>query len=183
MFPRGRRKLLVTWRFTWLVIQLQKQLWSVTTIFLGFTTIPFYSVTSLPKKVSMFVLPDFFRRKAWPLENFPPENFDDLKKWAFVENSWGNKIKKDSLFVLEHLKKVCDVKKTGIFGFCWGGRILFDALMDENPVFQCGAALHPSGLAEDDFKNIKLPVILIISKEEAGLLPFESHLNSQHSSS
>ncbi|KAJ9071080.1 hypothetical protein DSO57_1000755 [Entomophthora muscae] len=170
MFPRGRRKLLVTWRFTWLVIQLQKQLWSVTTIFLGFTTIPFYSVTSLPKKVSMFVLPDFFRRKAWPLENFPPENFDDLKKWAFVENSWGNKIKKDSLFVLEHLKKVCDVKKTGIFGFCWGGRILFDALMDENPVFQCGAALHPSGLAEDDFKNIKLPVILIISKEEAGLV-------------
>ncbi|KAJ9071081.1 hypothetical protein DSO57_1000756 [Entomophthora muscae] len=61
------------------------------------------------------ILPDFFHGKPWSLENFPPSNFDDLKQWAFVDHSWANKVKKDTLFVLEHLKKIFRYSKKSAY--------------------------------------------------------------------
>lgn len=137
-----------------------------------------YQVCDLLSKQGYHViLPDFFRGKSWSLSNFPPKDFSEFKDWAFVKHSW-SKISEDINNILKNLKGDLKCEKMGIFGFCWGGKMVFDSLKIKEPLFHSGAAVHPAMISDEDIKSVAHPILAIISSGEAELLSKNNLLQS-----
>ncbi|KAI9292212.1 alpha/beta-hydrolase [Neoconidiobolus thromboides FSU 785] len=118
------------------------------------------------------IVPDFFRGKPWSLDNFPPKNYQELKQWGFVDNNWENRVYKDLQVLIKHFNIDTEKDQTGIIGFCWGGKMVVEALKLSKPIFKAGAALHPAALTEQDFKEINYPFLFIPTKDESEIIPF-----------
>ena len=111
------------------------------------------------------VLPDFFRGKPWPLNE--PIDREALMKWISEAGSW-EVVLNDVNAMFDYLKENgYSTNKVGFVGFCWGGKQAFRLAAD--PRFAACATAHPSFLTEEDAQNAKVPLAVLLSKDEPDL--------------
>ncbi|KAI1300720.1 hypothetical protein EDD11_006010 [Mortierella claussenii] len=58
-----------------------------------------------------------------------------------------------------------------IFGLCWGAYVSVLAASEPNQPFLAAGGPHPSFMSIEAVKNIKCPLILLASKDEADMIP------------
>jgi len=117
------------------------------------------------------VMPDFFRGKPFPIENFPPKDVSEIMNFVGTTGSWENVLKKDISVVLEHYKAL-GANKFGTFGFCWGAKMCIEASVDFSNDIKSAVLIHPSFVGTDDGDKVKCPTLVLPSKDEADLIPF-----------
>uniref|UniRef100_A0A7S1Q490 Dienelactone hydrolase domain-containing protein n=1 Tax=Neobodo designis TaxID=312471 RepID=A0A7S1Q490_NEODS len=129
----------------------------------------------LAGKGFLVVVPDFFRGKEWPLEDFPPKD-------GFAADPFQNFIKAltyDNLKprVEQGLKllKALGATSIGAVGFCWGGKIAISALGEG--LVKAAASPHPSFFTVEDAKAVKGPFALLPSKDDGELADVKAALN------
>jgi dienelactone hydrolase len=88
-----------------------------------------------------------------------------LMSWVGEHGSWDKSVKTDVTKTFEWAKKTWGVEKAGIIGFCYGGKMVVQALADL-PFVEAGATCHPSFLQMEDADPIKAPICLLPSKDE-----------------
>ncbi|ODM99109.1 putative AIM2 family protein C30D10.14 [Orchesella cincta] len=114
------------------------------------------------------VMPDFFRGEGLSMENFPPKDFSEIKKFVATKGSW-EIAKRDMLNVIEHYKKE-GVTNFGVFGFCWGGKMSIRASCEIDDV-NASVLIHPSMVDNADAEGAKCPVLFIPTKDEPDMIP------------
>lgn len=90
---------------------------------------------------------------------------------AFIEEhgSWKKSVKTDVQTVIEHYKRTEGVTSVGIFGFCWGGRITLDAVLELSEIKAAGL-VHPSLIKNEEAESVKYPMILLPAKDEPDMV-------------
>lgn len=90
---------------------------------------------------------------------------------AFIEEngSWKKNVKTDVQTVIDYYKKNEEINSVGIFGFCWGGRISLDAVIEIDEI-KAGGLVHPSLIKNEEAESVKTPLILLPSKDEADMV-------------
>jgi dienelactone hydrolase len=58
------------------------------------------------------------------------------------------------------------ISKLGILGYCWGGKVVALSVKAETNPFSIAASVHPAMVSAADAEGIKVPFILLASKEE-----------------
>ncbi|KAI9291987.1 hypothetical protein K502DRAFT_308463, partial [Neoconidiobolus thromboides FSU 785] len=94
----------------------------------------------------------------------------EMIDWATVEDGYENRVSKDLTLLINHFNKSTPNNQYALIGFCWGGLMLFDALNSNQ--FVAGIAAHPPILTEQNFKNLKHPILLAPTKQEKDIIPF-----------
>lgn len=96
---------------------------------------------------------------------------------AFIEENgnWKKNVKTDVQTVIEHYKRTEEVSSVGIFGFCWGGRIALDAVIELNEI-KAGGLVHPSLIKNEEAESVKCPLILLPAKDEPDMVLSITHL-------
>ncbi|RSM15936.1 hypothetical protein CEP52_000571 [Fusarium oligoseptatum] len=118
-------------------------------------------------KYKVFI-PDWFQGKPCPIEWYPPDT--DEKKKNLGEFFGTYPPPKIAGLVPDYVKAVLEqdssISKTGILGYCWGGKVVsLTTKADTNP-FSVAASIHPAMVDAADAEGIKTPTILLASKEE-----------------
>ncbi|KJZ75921.1 hypothetical protein HIM_04745 [Hirsutella minnesotensis 3608] len=119
------------------------------------------------QKYRVFI-PDWFKGKPCPIEWYPPDNEEKQKKLGqFFETYPPPKI---AGYIPDYAKAVKShspsVTKMGIMGMCWGGKVVaLSVKADTNP-FAIAVSVHPAMVDANDAKGIKVPMILLASKDE-----------------
>ncbi|KAL8638247.1 MAG: hypothetical protein Q9228_004590 [Teloschistes exilis] len=113
-------------------------------------------------------MPDFFYGKPLPQSVFPPDT--DEKKKAFGDFFGGPAAPPaNAAKVPELVKKLGDkysgVKKWGSVGMCWGGKIVSLTSQSGTP-WTVAAEVHPAMVDPNDAKGIKVPIVILASKDE-----------------
>jgi len=113
-------------------------------------------------------MPDFFEGSPADISWYPPDNDEKGKKLgAFFENEAAppktlSRIPK----VLEALKKDQTKATTwGVFGYCWGGKIVNLSSQEGTP-FKAAAACHPAMVDPADAPKLTIPIAVLPSKDE-----------------
>jgi len=117
------------------------------------------------------VIPDVFRGAPWPADNFPPKDPTVIKPWMLKAGSWEDVVKPDVLSLLTHYKKQ-GVTSFGMFGFCFGGKMSVLAAQHLSEEIKVAGSIHPAMIETDEANNVKIPILLIPSKDEPDLIPF-----------
>ncbi|KAI0203234.1 alpha/beta-hydrolase [Astrocystis sublimbata] len=118
-------------------------------------------------KYKVFI-PDWFKGAPYPLEHFPPASEEDQKKFGefFQKNSPQGVAASVPAYVKAVAEKYPEIKEWAILGFCWGGKVVsLVATSPENP-FKVGIEAHPAMVDPEDAKKIKIPLVLLASKDE-----------------
>lgn len=91
---------------------------------------------------------------------------------AFIEENgnWNKNVKTDVQTVIEHYKNAEQINSVGIFGFCWGGRITLDAVLELSEI-KAGGLIHPSLIKNEEAESVKCPLILLPAKDEPDMVP------------
>ncbi|KAF6835917.1 dienelactone hydrolase [Colletotrichum plurivorum] len=137
--------------------------------------------TSDAQKYRVFI-PDWFAGEPCPIEWFPPNTEEKQKNvGGFFQKFPPPKVAGQ---VPDYVKAVQDkyssLESFGILGYCWGGKVVsLVASGDSNP-FKIGAEIHPAMVEPEDAKGIKIPLILLASKEEPddAVKQFEGNLTA-----
>ncbi|KAJ3332104.1 hypothetical protein HDU93_009337 [Gonapodya sp. JEL0774] len=113
------------------------------------------------------VIPDVFHGAE-----FTPEIFQSGKimQWVKENGDWESSVKGDLQKLVTYIKREYGATNIGIFGFCYGGKIVAKALAELYPDVSSGALFHPSFLQVEDADVIKGPVCLLPSKDEAEVI-------------
>ncbi|KAG0278263.1 hypothetical protein BGZ96_002479 [Linnemannia gamsii] len=82
------------------------------------------------------------------------------------------------------LAAVEDLRKAGctsfsLVGQCWGVLMAAKAVSEEGTPFSSAGGPHPSFISLETTKDVKTPMILLASKDEADLVPVVEHLNTK----
>ncbi|KAA8636229.1 hypothetical protein SMACR_05023 [Sordaria macrospora] len=114
-------------------------------------------------------MPDWFKGEPCPIEWYPPDNDEKKKNLGafFGKNPPPGIAEKLPAFVKALSAKHPNIKSWGLIGFCWGGKVvsLTTTNAETNP-FSVAAECHPAMVEPEDAKGIKVPLILLASKEE-----------------
>ncbi|KAM4065199.1 dienelactone hydrolase family protein [Hirsutella rhossiliensis] len=115
------------------------------------------------------LIPDWFKGKPCPIEWYPPDNEDKQKKLGEFFGTFPPP--KIAGYIPDYVKAVraknSSISKLGILGMCWGGKVVaLSVKADSNP-FSVAASVHPAMVDPADADGIKVPMILLASKEES----------------
>jgi len=116
------------------------------------------------------VIPDFFRGNPITKEVMA-QGMPAILDFIQENGNWNKSVKTDVQTVIEHYKRSEEVTSVGIFGFCWGGRITLDAVIELDEI-KAGGLVHPSLIKNEEADSVKRPMILLPSKNEPDMLPF-----------
>ncbi|KAK3354743.1 Alpha/Beta hydrolase protein [Neurospora tetraspora] len=124
--------------------------------------------TSDDTKYKVF-MPDWFKGEPCPIEWYPPDNDEKKKNLGafFGKNPPQGVAEKLPAFVKTLSAKHANIKSWGIIGYCWGGKVvsLITSNAETNP-FSVAAECHPAMVDPEEAKGIKVPLIMLASKEE-----------------
>lgn len=127
-------------------------------------------------------MPDWFKGEPAAIEWYPPTDEEKQQKLGAWFSNWNPA--ETAAKVPEYLKAVQEknpgIKSWGIIGYCWGGKIVcLTTSSDSNP-FAAGASIHPAMVDPADAKGVKVPLVMLASKEEdaAQVSAFEAALSS-----
>ncbi|KAB5562690.1 hypothetical protein GE09DRAFT_960491 [Coniochaeta sp. 2T2.1] len=119
-------------------------------------------------KYKVFV-PDLLENDPCPIEWYPPTDDDKQKKLGawFGKHAPNETADKVPGIVKELQEKNAGIKSWGILGYCWGGKVvsLVTSSSSNNP-FSIAAECHPAMVDPSEAAGIKVPFILLASKEE-----------------
>ncbi|KAF7437194.1 hypothetical protein PC9H_004030 [Pleurotus ostreatus] len=120
--------------------------------------------TALKTKVYM---PDFFEPdSAFPIDGFPPKS--DADKQA-LQDFFGGPANpqrtKEKLEAFGKLLKNDGAKRLGVYGFCWGGKVVVISSGEGTP-FDASSIVHPAMLSADDASKLTVPLAIYISQDE-----------------
>lgn len=89
----------------------------------------------------------------------------------FIEENgnWNKNVKADVQSVIDHYKTTEGVTSIGVFGFCWGGRIALDAVIEIDEI-KAGGLVHPSLIKNEEAESVKRPLILLPAKDEPDMV-------------
>ncbi|PHH65216.1 hypothetical protein CDD81_3075 [Ophiocordyceps australis] len=113
-------------------------------------------------------IPDWFMGKPCPIEWYPPDTEEKQKKLgAFFQEFPPPKIASQ---VPDYAKAVKEknpsLSKLGIVGYCWGGKVATLTAKADSSLFAVAASVHPAMVDPADADGIKMPLVLLASKEE-----------------
>lgn len=83
--------------------------------------------------------------------------------------NWNKTVKTDVQTVINHYKTTEGVSAIGVFGFCWGGRITLDAVIEIDEI-KAGGLVHPSLIKNEEAESVKRPLILLPAKDEPDMV-------------
>lgn len=112
-------------------------------------------------------MPDFFEGSPADISWYPPDNEEKGKKLGEFFNNQAappktlNRIPK----VLEEAKAKHGIQRWAIVGYCWGGKIV-NLISQEGTPFRAAASCHPAMVDENDAPGVKIPFIMLPSKDE-----------------
>ena len=113
-------------------------------------------------------IPDWFGDKAADISWFPPTDDDKKAKLGkFFEEQAAPppKIERFGTIIKEAQEKNPNIKKWGILGYCWGGKVATLAAGNTD-FFSAAAEVHPAMVDPNDAEKVKIPFILLASKDE-----------------
>jgi dienelactone hydrolase len=116
-------------------------------------------------------MPDFFEpNDPYPTEKFPPK---DERDGAELQNFFGTTAEPEANTAKlvefgNFLRSSTGVRKLGVYGFCWGGKVTIKASSSEgqDTPFNAAAIVHPAMLSVDDASKLEVPLGIYISKDE-----------------
>ncbi|KAI9734882.1 MAG: hypothetical protein M1834_001962 [Cirrosporium novae-zelandiae] len=117
---------------------------------------------------AMVLVPDFFKGEPLPLNMVPMDT--DEKKAAgakFISEKAGIPQNIDMLLKVttEAKEKWSNVEAWGVFGLCWGGKVV--ALVSgSGTLFKVSGQAHPARLAKEDAEQMTIPHICLFSHDE-----------------
>ncbi|RAL66000.1 hypothetical protein DID88_005661 [Monilinia fructigena] len=129
-------------------------------------------------------IPDLFEGNPADISWYPPDNEDKQKKLGNFFQTTGAPPKVAGR-VPELVKAIGDkytaIEKWGVLGFCWGGKIVSLTTSAPTNPFVVAAESHPAMVDSKDALNIKIPLILIASKDEDAeeVKKFEANLTGE----
>lgn len=126
-------------------------------------------------------MPDWFEGKPVPIECYPPKTDkqkEDLGKF-FEKHSPPSVAEKVPKYVKALQEKYPNIKSWAILGYCWGGKVAALVSSGSSNPFSIAAECHPAMVDPSEASSIKVPLILLASKEEPvdKVKEFESKLN------
>ncbi|KAL2269569.1 hypothetical protein VTJ83DRAFT_1753 [Remersonia thermophila] len=137
--------------------------------------------TSHAQKYQVFI-PDWFKGEPCPIELYPPKTPEQQKSLGafFVKNPPGGVADALPGFVEKLKAQHPEIKSWGLLGYCWGGKVVaLTTSRDTNP-FAVGAEIHPAMVDPSEAEGIRVPLILLASKEEPAetVAKFEANLKN-----
>lgn len=119
-----------------------------------------------------------------PGASFPPDTKEKQELLgAFLTKHAPPKNVEPLLAFVKVLKeKFPAVKSYGVVGFCWGGKVVSLVTSSAENPFAVGAEVHPAMVDPKDAASIRVPLIMLASKDEnaADVTEFESKLTGPH---
>ncbi|KAF9933961.1 hypothetical protein FBU30_003905 [Linnemannia zychae] len=141
------------------------------------TTYQFFDRIALSHGGFQVSVPDFF-----PKGGIPPEYMGDSKKLMGWIGENGDYKKNHILEIV--LAAVEDLRKAGCtsicaMGQCWGALMAVKAASEEGTPLLATGGPHPSFVSLETAGDLKTPLILLPSKDEADLTPVIDHNNKK----
>ncbi|KAK3330892.1 hypothetical protein B0H66DRAFT_469774 [Apodospora peruviana] len=118
-------------------------------------------------KYKVFI-PDWFKGEPCPIEWYPPNTEQKQKDLgAFFGKYPPPSIAKQVPDYVKALgEKNPSIKSWGLFGFCWGGKVVSLVTSASSNPFTIAGCAHPAMVEPKDAKGIKIPYIMLASGEE-----------------
>ncbi|KPA81850.1 endo-1-like protein [Leptomonas pyrrhocoris] len=123
----------------------------------------------------LVVMPDFFGKKAWSRDEYPP-NYDSQKWKDFLAYASDFEYHKPRVTRAVQMLHKMGCEKVGIIGLCWGAALSFQAAADGTVDSVCTA--HPSFFNADSVKAAKTPVLVMPSMDEPNFDDVEAAVNA-----
>ncbi|KAL2127107.1 hypothetical protein VTI74DRAFT_11322 [Chaetomium olivicolor] len=137
--------------------------------------------TSHHQKYKVF-MPDWFKGEPCPIEWYPPNTPEKQQNLGnfFKKNPAQGVAAKLPDFVKALQAQNPSVKSWAVLGYCWGGKVVSLVTSSDNNPFSAGAECHPAMVDPSDAVGIKVPLIMLASKEEPDdkVAEFEANLKS-----
>ncbi|RDA91204.1 hypothetical protein CP533_3412 [Ophiocordyceps camponoti-saundersi (nom. inval.)] len=113
-------------------------------------------------------MPDWFRGKPCPIEWYPPDTDEKKKNLGdfFASFPPPNIAALIPAYVGAVKEENASVKKLGIVGYCWGGKVVALSTKAANNPFSVAASVHPAMVDPADAEGITVPTVLLASKDE-----------------
>jgi len=126
-------------------------------------------------------MPDWFEGKPADISWYPPdtkEKEEKLDHFFKTTGAPGKTAEKIPGFLKEIEKMYEGIKHWGVIGFCWGGYIVSLTTSNNETPFKVAAECHPAGVNPEDAKSIKIPLVMLASKDEdaEAVKKFEANL-------
>jgi len=126
-------------------------------------------IVALTEPGHLVIVPDFFKGEPLDISNYPPDTKEKQQKVNefFTTKADIAKTIAAATKVIEDVKaKFPDVKKWGVFGYCWGGKVA-TLLAKETDHFSASVQVHPAFLDAKDIEDKPdIPHLLLASKDE-----------------
>ncbi|KAF9015456.1 dienelactone hydrolase [Cyathus striatus] len=112
-------------------------------------------------------MPDFFEPDPpFPYSKYPPKTEEDKQAIQEFFGGTANPSKTvKKLVAFGKFLKSQGVKNVGVYGFCWGGKVVISSSGKDTP-FSSAAIVHPAMLSGEDAKELVIPFALYVSKDE-----------------
>ncbi|RXW23830.1 hypothetical protein EST38_g2024 [Candolleomyces aberdarensis] len=113
-------------------------------------------------------MPDFFEpNEAFPSSKYPPKTDQDKADiQAFFGGTASPPKAIAKLTKFGNYLKSQGAKNVGIYGFCWGGKVVVSAA-GENTPFTAASIIHPAMLSVDDAEKLTIPLAIYVSHDES----------------
>jgi dienelactone hydrolase len=123
--------------------------------------------TSDAQKYQVFI-PDWFRGQPCPIDWYPPNTPEKQKDLAafFRENPPAGVAQSLPGYVEALKAKHPEIKSWGLIGFCWGAKVVSLITSSASNPFTVAAECHPAMVDPAEAEKIKVPLIMLASKEE-----------------
>jgi dienelactone hydrolase len=128
--------------------------------------------SSDPEKKCRVFIPDFFEGHPADISWYPPQTEEQKQNLGnfFKTQAVPGKALARIPGILEEANKLAEgingFKDWAIVGYCWGGKIAALAAGKDSP-FQAAVQCHPAMLDSKDALNVKTPMAILASKDEA----------------
>ncbi|KAI8293542.1 putative AIM2 family protein [Colletotrichum sp. SAR11_240] len=136
--------------------------------------------TAGAEKYRVFI-PDWFAGEPANIEWFPPDNEEKQQKLgAFFQRFPPPKIAElTPEYVKAIQSKYSSIESFATIGYCWGGKVVSLVTSSDSNPFKVGAEVHPAMVDPADAKGIKVPLIMLASKDEGeeDVKKFEDNLS------
>ena len=113
-------------------------------------------------------IPDWFGDKPADLNWFPPTDDDKKQKLGNFFQTQGtapDKVERIPKLVKDAQSKYPSIKKWGLVGFCWGGKVAV-VTAGSTDIFSAVAQVHPAMVDPKDADNVKVPFCCLASQDE-----------------
>jgi len=122
------------------------------------------------------IMPDFFHGEPWKRDHYPYPTDEEFRNFV-RQTSWNESVRADMGLVLQEYKRQNNATEFGIFGFCFGGKIVAHALDEYADDIKVGAQFHPAGADINDALRIKRPSILLPGSNDPDMTDYCIYIN------